>query len=598
MVMTEQQKETMSHENPNKNTPETPSTDDFKSDKLATTSKKDPAKKFAKIKALLATKKGKVIAAVAGVLLVLSLLLAMPLTRYALLGVVVKKDVSLTVVDSKTQKPVTEAQVTVNGQTATTDNAGKAELRGVSVGPQTITIQKKYYNGLNVTLNVWITKAAEPTQLELTANGRQVPVRVLNKITKQPLENATISALDTSVTTDANGEASLVLPADQTELEGTVAAEGYNSQTIAIKVIEQLDDGNIFSLTPAGKLYFLSKRSGKIDVMKSDLDGGNAQVVLAGTGKEEDFDTLLVASRDWKYLALKSRRDSDKAKLYLIDTTKNDQLRVIDEGDANFDPQGWADHRFVYKVTRNNKEVWENGHYALKSFNAEDGQIAQLDETQSTTSPYFNKDYRYYERYDDTLLIGNELIFVKDWSAYDDNPYGTPPDVKQGIYVINADGSNKKTLLDAWPFGDESLSIRAYKPQEIYARWYKADNDIAHYEYENGQFIKEELTNDEYYKSYPTYLISPSGNETFWSESRDGKYTLLTGNAQGDNSQTIASLVEYRQYGWFTDEYLLVSKDNSELYILSKTGSDSPLKVTDYHKPAYSLFYGGGYGGF
>ena len=52
--------------------------------------------------------------------------------------------------------------------------------------------------------------------------------------------------------------------------------------------------------------------------------------------------------------------------------------------------------------------------------------------------------------------------------------------------------------------------------------------------------------------------------------------------------------------GWYTDNYLLVSKGGSELYIAAAGNPDfsKALKVTDYHKPNIVYRgYGGGYGG-
>src|SRR6185369_16053847 len=114
-------------------------------------------------------------------------------------------------------------------------------------------------------------------------------------------------------------------------------------------------------------IYFLSKASGKIDVVKTNLDGTDRQTVLAGTGKEEDTDTILLASRDWKYLALKSRRDGKAVKLYLIDTS-NDKLTTIDEGNATFDMVGWQNDYFVYYVYRNNVKSWQPKGSSLKSY--------------------------------------------------------------------------------------------------------------------------------------------------------------------------------------------------------------------------------------
>jgi Tol biopolymer transport system component len=92
-------------------------------------------------------------------------------------------------------------------------------------------------------------------------------------------------------------------------------------------------------------------------------------------------------------------------------------------------------------------------------------------------------------------------------------------------------------------------------------------------------------------------LLSPSGSNSFWAEARDGKSALFVGDQDGKNPKQVASLSEYTSYGWFTDDYLLVSKGSSELYIMSKAGG-KPQKITDYYKPSVNYQgYGGGYGG-
>jgi hypothetical protein len=60
----------------------------------------------------------------------------------------------------------------------------------------------------------------------------------------------------------------------------------------------------------------------------------------------------------------------------------------------------------------------------------------------------------------------------------------------------------------------------------------------------------------------------------------------------------IASSSDFTPYGWFTDGYILVSKDSSELYIQTAEKGAKPLKITDYHKPDTEFEgYGYGYGG-
>lgn len=64
----------------------------------------------------------------ATIIALLLVLLAIPVTRYQLLGLVIKKDYSVTVLDSKTNKPISSVDVSLGGKTAKTDQSGKATV--------------------------------------------------------------------------------------------------------------------------------------------------------------------------------------------------------------------------------------------------------------------------------------------------------------------------------------------------------------------------------------------------------------------------------------------------------------------------------------
>ena len=77
---------------------------------------------------LLRTKKRKIIAIIIGFILILVIFLTIPFTRYAILGLVVKKDVTITVIDSTTKQPVSNALVRIGSIPKQTDKNGVAKL--------------------------------------------------------------------------------------------------------------------------------------------------------------------------------------------------------------------------------------------------------------------------------------------------------------------------------------------------------------------------------------------------------------------------------------------------------------------------------------
>jgi hypothetical protein len=535
----------------------------------------------------------------ASVVLFILLLVAIPFTRYAIAGLFVKQDYSVKIVDSAAGTPVSGATVSAGSISAETDGTGKATLHQMKPGPHQVTLTKKYYKDGTAKVTVAVTSQKSTPALKMTATGRQVKISVVNLVNKQKLSGVEIKVADTTAKTDKDGTALVVLPVGVSDQKATLSLSGYNDASVTVKVSNDKVQENDFTLTPAGKVYFLSKLSGKIDVVKTNLDGTARQTVLAGTGHEEDGNTVLLASRDWKYLALLSRRAGSSPSLYLIDTS-NDSLSTIDEGNASFSLNGWVNDDFVYTVTRNDVQLWQANRQALKSFSAASKKITVLDQTSASGTGSF--DYA-TELLGDVYGYDSQVYYIINWSGGINAAAAIS--AKQATFnSIKPDGSAKKAIKS---FGlapgttaiDVSLDQRVEQPDKINLHFSDGTKDNF-YTYSNGQ-VKDNssLTTDTFYSTtYPTYLESPSGSSTFWSESRDGKNTLFLGDSDGENGKQIATLSPYATYGWYTDNYLFVSKDSSELYIMAKSGSQAPIKISDYHKPAYTFQgYGGGYGG-
>jgi hypothetical protein len=533
-------------------------------------------------------------------LILLVLFAAIPWSRYKLAGLALKNTYNIEVVDSTAGTAISGADVSIGGSHATTNGSGKATLTAVKVGRQQLVLSKKYYKDKNTKVLVPILKQKNQPKFQLAATGRQVKISVKNLINHSSLADVNISVADISSKTDKSGSAIIVLPVGTTSEKATLSLDGFNKAEATVLVDDKTIKENNFSLTPSGKIYFLSKLSGKIDVAKTNLDGTERQTVLAGSGKEDSNNTVLLASRDWKYLALLSRREGGaNPKLYLIDTTSSDKLSVIDGGNMNLNVVGWSNNNFIYQLTKNSVNGWEPHQQILKSYNAQNKQAIVLDQNDAVGA---NGAYA-QEQFGSIYTFGNTVAYYKTWYRYGSAYYD--PSIlsgkSSGLYSIKDDGSARKNLktLDA---GNVSFITFQYsEPQEAYLTIGKNDNTSVYAIY-NGAGVSD-TTSDKIPTdgSYNTYLASPSGNQTFWADSRDGKNVLFLGDEKGENGKQIASLSDYKPYGWFSDDYLLVSKNSSELYIMSKAGIDQttqPVKITDYHKPQQNFFgYGGGYGG-
>lgn len=536
-------------------------------------------------------KNNKKISIPAVILSVIAIALIVPTTRYSLLGLIVKRDVNIIIYDSLTKVPVSGVEISLRGVSAKSDGDGKVKLSGVRVGKSNLKATKKHYIDTETEVLVGINPSDKRISMEAT--GVQLPLRITNKITGEAVAGAVISINDTQSITDNKGSASIVLPATDDKQEAIIKGEGFNDLKVQLSTSELSVEDNSYALTPVGKIYFLSKQSGKIDVVKTDLDGSNRQVALAGTGNETDASTILLASRDWKYLALHSKRE-DRARIYLIDTT-TDELIEIDSGDVEFSMVGWLNNNLIYSLSRNNTTPWQPNSSALKSFNASNKQLTTIDETNAEGTS--NTDYA-YETISNIFVIKDGVFYTKSWFAGQNSLFRLASK-RMGIWSTSPSGSNKQLLKDFDIGNNGYISALLPLPNQLV---FGVFNSLkSYYEFNDGKLTEtDKFGLDSFAIGYPTYLLSPGNNYTFWHEPRDGKNSILVGNSNGKNSREIANLSQYSSYGWYGDEYLLLSKDGHELFIQSADYSPKGIiiKISDYHKSDQSFSgYGYGYGG-
>ena len=414
----------------------------------------------------------------------------------------------------------------------------------------------------------------------MDATGRQVKVTVKNFVTQQALANVNIKVAGTTAKTGTTGVAVIVLPVGVPEQKATLSLPGYNNSDVTVKVSDSTIAENNFTLTPSGKIYFMSKRTGKLNLMKSNLDGTGAEVVVAGTGNEQNYNTTLLPSLDWKYVALVSKRSSTDStpQLYVL-STSNDKLLSVDSGNADFTLKGWSGSNLIYYVTRGDVKSWQAGKDKLKSYDANTGKTVLLDQSSATG----DSDASAYEYYAYVSIYGDSVVYAKNWTElyYTDPPSPSLLSGKQNtLSVERANGQGHKVVSSY--SADDNVQYVQHAPNALYI-WQQTAKTDKFYDYTVGLLAPKSisLTSDEFYKDYPAYYPSPSGKKTFWAENRDGKSTLFIGDSNGLNANAIASASKYSPYGWYTDQYLLVTKDDNELYIMSANGGDA-AKITDY----------------
>lgn len=524
------------------------------------------------------------------VLVIAAVILALPWTRYKVLGLALKRSFTISVTDSKTHTPVSAAEIKIDGQIVMTSSDGQATVQA-KVGKDSAQISKEYYSDRTTNIFVGISTKHNTATILLNATGRQVPLTLTNKITGKPVVNAEIKILDTTTKTKVDGGATIVLPTGSQKQSAVISAPGFNTEHSEVLVTSKVVQANKFSLTPAGSVYFLSNASGKIDLESANLDDTNQKTILAGTGHEDTNNTTLSISSDGKYGVLLANRDGGQnPKLYALDTGTN-KTSTFDEGDANFTTVGWSGHNFVYVAYRQNIPNWKPDGIVLKSYDADSGKLTTLDQNAAVGTS--DSDYA-SQSFAGTTVIGDTVLYQKIWTSsyYDQTRLQGK---KDSFMSVPAAGGKSQDLKDITLLANTNVYINALQPEPatLYYDVHSGTGDT-YYTYRNNSVtVDNTITQSDFNKTYPLYIASPDGSKTFWSEKRDGKNTLFVGDANGNNAHQIASLSEYAPYGWFSNQYLLVGKSNSELYVMpvgGLSGTQKPLKIGNYFTASQSYY--------
>ncbi len=535
------------------------------------------------------SRKRKLIVALIIVALLVGTFMAVPFLRYGFAGLFVSKQVVLTVVDSANQKPVSDAKVSLGRYDGISDAKGRVVINSVPVGEYTVEVTKKNYKLLTGTHTVPILMPTKDTTKKIQATGRTVTFTFTNAISGQVVAGVAVDIEGSTAVSDDKGVANVVVPIKQAEQAGTAKAEAYNSAEVKVQMKTNDDQKISVKLTPTGKLYFLSKRTGTINVMSADLDGTNQAVVLQGTGKELDGETSLLPSPGWTSLMLIARRDADRAKLYSLNT--NGQLKLVDDADVTYQPIGWVAGRFYYKTVSNSLAGWQNKSETIVSYNAESGQRQEVDSTLGSGTGYYDMVTQHIAA---PAIVDGKVVYVKYWN------YGTYVAEKgrsSSIVAVTVEGNIKTVLKEVPATTDIYADATLTKPGVYVVRLGRPDNSKEYYQYAAGKVAAAAIDDTAFYNNRVSYQMSPDGSRAFWAEVRDGK-TIAFEASKDLTGGTQVSATDYAPYGWYTDSYVLYSKNMSELYIAPAGSSlDGAHKISDYHKAAGYQGYGWGAGG-
>jgi len=433
---------------------------------------------------------------IAGLLVAIIIILAVPPSRYFVLNNVgVRSGASLIVLDESTQQPLKNVTVRLSGQSAVTDNEGKVRLSHLKLGKNELVIEKRAFaaNKKIITLG-W---GSNPLgNFSLSPVGVQYAFVVTDFLSGKPVEKVEAIQGEFSAFSDEKGKIKLTVE-DTTVNEVTVVikAEGYRDETRTFSA--DLKDEQAIQLVPGRKHVFISKRSGKFDVYKIDVDGKNEEKILAGTGSERD-DMVLAPHPTDEIVALVSTRENMRNKdgfllstLTLIDLSNNATTKVTQS--ERIQVVDWFGDRLVYVEIAAGASGNSPKRHRLNSFDYKTEKQTEL-----ASSNYFN----------DVLNAGG-FVYYASSSAYQTSPVN--------FYRVQADGTNRQTVLDkeVWNVfrtDYDKLTIA------VEQSWYEhsiSNNKNSVLGGEPANLVSR------------TYIDSPDNKNSLWVDQRDGKGVLL-----------------------------------------------------------------------
>ncbi|MBP7806937.1 DUF5050 domain-containing protein [Candidatus Saccharibacteria bacterium] len=492
-------------------------------------------------------------ATLAGVVVGLLIIFAVPTSRYFVLNTVgVRAAVQMIVVDEGTQQPLKNVQVSIDGKSGETDTDGKVRVAGVKLGSNNLHIEKVAFAPYDRTVTLgWGSNPLGDIALKPT--GAQYTFNVKEYLSEKPLSK--VEAVSGQASAVANEQGEIVLTVDlkdEDRLDVTLNKEDYRSEkrTIATKNKEVQK----VSMVPARKHVFVSKRSGKFDLYKIDIDGKNEAVLLPGSGTERD-DIVVAPHASQTVVALVSTRENQRndngfllSNLQTVDVETGENTEVA--ASERVQIVDWVGDRLVYVQIDEGVSANSPRRHRLMSYDYKKNESTEL-----ATSNYFND-----------VMVAKNSVYYAPSSA---NQKGTTY-----FYRVNPDGSNKQTILDkeVWNIfrvDYDKLNLA------VGQKWY---------EYTLGDGAATQLDGAPGDPKNKLYRDDAEKKRSLWVDQRDGKGVLLSYDTTTKQDKIVKTQSGLRNpINWLQNDYAIyrINTDQETAdYVLNLAGGQ-PRKIQD-----------------
>lgn len=491
----------------------------------------------------------------AGIGVFILLLALIPPSRYFFLNLFgVRSSMSVVVYDESSKLPLKNVAVSISGKTTKTNEKGKAELTDIKLGRQKLLIAKRAFAELDDPVTIgW---GSNPLgNKEIKPVGAQYTFYLSDWLTGKEVNEGEATSGEFSAYADKQGKILLTIePSNDQDLDVEISSKGYRTEKIKLELANKAKRD--VALVSDRKHPFFTRRDGKYDLYKIDVDGKNEELVLAGTGYESENITMLSHPTAEIAAFVNTRENVRNPDGYLLQT-----LTIVDLEDNKTEQiaqseviklMGWSGDKLVYL-----RQI-----SGASAANPDRNKIVVYDSTSTET-----KELASANSFNDIKVIGRDVYYAPG------NTYLAGVD---SSYIKQPVAGGEKTVLvnkEVWnvfrqDYDNFDLSVTGQL-------WYT-------YKLGDKQAAKSADVPSSFTSRY--YQDSPDGKHSLWSEDRDGKGTLLVYDTDTGKNTVLKQQSGLRSaIRWLDNSslvYRISSAQETADYVISINGGDAK-KISD-----------------
>lgn len=482
------------------------------------------------------------------------LVFLIPPTRYFVFNTIgFRGSLSIKVVDDKTEQPLKNVNVNIRGKSAKTDDSGTVKIEKIKLGTTKLEVDRVAYATIRQNITIGLGANDLGTK-QMNGVGVRLLFRSIDWLSKNPVEKVEASVGESSAFSDSDGKIELVLePSSNMSVDINFTAKNYLKKTATVNMDDKSEIET--QMVVDYPHYFVSKRSGKYDLYKINMDRSDEKLILAGTGTEREQTLDLSSNNSHSYLAFVSQRENERNKdgyqmetLNLIKKSGDEVKKITNSEDVRL--VGWTDKHLVYVKIAAGASGQNASRYRLISYELENGKELEL-----ASSNYFV----------DVVMINDAVYYV---------PSDFYRSAVRGLYRVKPDGSNKAAIVseDTWSlFRTDVDQLTIQTPD----KWYK---------YTIGETNPQPLTVAPNNPVSISFFENSDYSKSLWKDDRDGKGALLIRDMSNrkDNILVTKSGLD-KALGWAGEKHVVfrvVNPTETADYIISSEAGEA-IKIQD-----------------